>query len=397
MNNPSEQFSSVVEIKKNQYIVEILTEIYNSGAITISQLAKKLHTSVPSITVFINELIANEWIEEVGSSKTKSGRRPSLFDLNPNKNQVLVIDVNIYETNFFLLNLRNQIVNQKSFILDINSETLIEDLKIESSLFIGDTKIWAIGISSPGLLSMERGINYSYPNHNEHEKSLAEILQDSLNIPTFITHDTQASMLGEHHFGLAKNKSNVLLINLDWGIGFGIMCNGQIIKGADGFAGELGHIQIKPDGILCHCGKKGCLETVASALALIKKAKEGIKEGKTSTLALKKDEIRLEDVVDAALKGDEFSIDLIFDIGRELGKGLSIAIHMFNPEIIIIDGVLTKAGELIVSTLNQAINKYCLTDFKKNLKVLISPLGDQAKIFGTKSLVFEKMLSLKKY
>ncbi|MCP9767691.1 ROK family transcriptional regulator [Lacihabitans sp. LS3-19] len=397
MVNNNEQFSSVVEIKKNQYIVEILTEIYNSGAITIAQLAKKLHTSVPSITVYINELIANEWIAEVGSSKTKSGRRPSLFDLNPNKNQVLVIDINIYETNFYLLNLRNEILRRKTLTFDINSETLIEDLKFESSVFIGETKVWAIGISSPGLLSMERGINYSYPNHNENDRSLAEILQESLKIPTFITHDTQASMLGEHHFGLAKNKSNVLLINLDWGIGLGIMCNGQIIKGADGFAGELGHIQIKPDGMLCHCGKKGCLETVASALALINKAKQGIVEGKTSTLALKKDEIRLEDVVDAALKGDEFSIDLIFDIGRELGKGLSIAIHMFNPEIIIIDGVLTKAGELIVSTLNQAINKYCLTDFKKNLNVLISPMGDQAKIFGTKSLVYEKMLGLKLY
>lgn len=397
MENPIEQFSSVVEIKKNQYIVEILTEIYNSGAITIAQLAKKLHTSVPSITVYINELIANEWILEVGSSKTKSGRRPSLFDLNPNKNQVLVIDINIYETNFYIVNLRNEIISQKSLAFDINSESLIEDLKLQSSVFISDAKVWAIGISSPGLLNMERGINYSYPNHNQNDKSLAEILQESLHIPTFITHDTQASMLGEHHFGLAKNKSNVLLINLDWGIGLGIMCNGQIIKGADGFAGELGHIQIKPDGMLCHCGKKGCLETVASALALINKAKQGIAEGKTSTLALKKDEIRLEDVVDAALKGDEFSIDLIFDIGRELGKGLSIAIHMFNPEIIIIDGVLTKAGELIVSTLNQAINKYCLTDFKKSLKVVISPMGDQAKIFGTKSLVFEKMLELKLY
>ena len=175
------------------------------------------------------------------------------------------------------------------------------------------------------------------------------------------------------------------------------MCNGQIIRGADGFAGELGHIQIKPDGALCHCGKKGCLETVASALALINKAKQGLAEGKTSTLSLKKGEISLEDVIEAALRGDEFCIDLIFDIGRELGKGLSIAIHMFNPEVIIIDGIMTKAGELIVSTLNQAINKYCLTDFKKNLKVLISPMGEKAKIFGAKSLVFAKMLDLKNY
>lgn len=393
----AESFSSVVEIKKNQYIVEILREIYASGAITIAQLAKKLHTSVPSITVYINELIKERWILEVGASKTKSGRRPSLFDLNPDKNLCVIVDINIYETNFYLLNLRNEILRQSSSATDINAEDIVERLKSDTESFIGESKVWAVGISSPGLLSIEKGLNYTYPHHNQNNLSLDAVLEEYLNIPTFITHDTQASMLGEHHFGLAKNKENVLLINLDWGIGLGIMCNGQIIRGADGFAGELGHIQIKPDGALCHCGKKGCLETVASALALINKAKQGLAEGKTSTLSLKKGEISLEDVIEAALRGDEFCIDLIFDIGRELGKGLSIAIHMFNPEVIIIDGIMTKAGELIVSTLNQAINKYCLTDFKKNLKVLISPMGEKAKIFGAKSLVFAKMLDLKNY
>jgi predicted NBD/HSP70 family sugar kinase len=392
--NPGVEYSSVVEIKKNQYIVEILREIYDSGAMTIAQLAKKLHTSVPSITVFINELVENKWIKEAGASKTKSGRRPSLFDINPEKNLIVVIDINIHETNFYLINLRNEIKKQETITININSEDIVEAIKYSAKTFIGDKNVWSIGISSPGLLSIEKGINYTYPLHNQNELSLAGILSKELNLPTFITHDTQASMLGEHHFGLAKNKKNVLFINLDWGIGLGILSNGFIIKGASGFAGELGHIQINPQGELCHCGKKGCLETEASASALIKKAKQGLENGKTSTLALKKDAIRLEDVIDAALKGDEFSIDLIFDIGRELGKGLSMAIHMFNPETIIIDGIMTKAGDLIVSTLSQAINKYCLVDFKKDLEILVSPMGEKAKIYGTKSFVFEKMLSL---
>jgi glucokinase-like ROK family protein len=320
-----------------------------------------------------------------------------LFDLNPDKHLCVIVDLNIYETKFYLLNLRNEILKKSTVASDINAQGIVEIIKAETKDFIADYAVWAVGISSPGLLSIEKGLNYTYPHHNQNDLPLAAALEQYLQIPTFITHDTQASMLGEHHFGLAKNKENVLLINLDWGIGLGIMCNGQIIRGADGFAGELGHIQIKPDGVLCHCGKKGCLETVASALALINRAKQGLAEGKTSTLSLKKGEISLEDVIEAALRGDEFCIDLIFDIGRELGKGLSIAIHMFNPEVIIIDGIMTKAGELIVSTLNQAINMYCLTDYKKNLKVLISPMGDQAKIFGAKSLVFGKMLDLKNY
>jgi predicted NBD/HSP70 family sugar kinase len=391
------QSSSIVEIKKNQYIIKILLEIYNSGAITIAELAKKLHTSVPSITVYINELIEGKWLVEVGASKTKSGRRPSLFDMNPDKNNILVVDINIYQTTYYIVNLRNQILEKKVIEVDINDANIIKIIKTNAKEFISNNKIWAVGVVSPGLLSLEKGINFTYPNHNKGEESLALILGRELNLPTFISHDTQASMIGEHHYGLAKNQKNVLLINLDWGIGLSILSNGQLIKGADGFAGELGHIQVKPEGQLCHCGKKGCLETVASALALINKAKEGLKEGKSSVLSLKKDEIKLEDVIEAALKGDEFSIDLIFEIGRELGKGLSIAIHMFNPELIIIDGILSKAGDLIVSTLNQSINKYCLFDFKKELQILISPMGDNAKIFGIKSLVFSRMIKAGKY
>lgn len=389
--------TSVVEIKKNKYIVDILKEIYDSGAITIAQLAKKLHTSVPSITVYINELISNKWLFEVGSSKTKSGRRPSLFDLNADKIKFLIIDINVYQTNFYLLNLRNEISAHSILEVNIGDEHIIEIFKKKTIEFIANKEVRAAGVISPGLLGRDSGINFTYPNHNKGQDSIAAILESHLNIPTFIAHDTQASMIGEHHFGLARGRNNVLLINLDWGIGLGILSNGQIIKGQNGFAGELGHIQVDPEGELCHCGKKGCLETVASAQTLINRAKKGIKEGKTSTLSLIQGQLSLEDVIEAALKGDEFSIDLIFDIGRELGKGLSIAIHMFNPEVIIIDGILTKAGELILSTLQQAINKYCLTDFKKDLKILVSPMGEKAKIFGTKSLVFEKLITALKY
>jgi predicted NBD/HSP70 family sugar kinase len=389
--------TSVVEIKKNKYIVDILKEIYDSGAITIAQLAKKLHTSVPSITVYINELISNKWLFEVGSSKTKSGRRPSLFDLNPDKIKFLIIDINVYQTNFYVLNLRNEISAHTILEVNIGDENIIEIFKKKTSEFIANKEVGAVGVTSPGLLGRDSGINFTYPNHNKGQDSIAVILESHLKIPTFIAHDTQASMIGEHHFGLARGKNNVLLINLDWGIGLGILSNGQIIKGQNGFAGELGHIQVDPEGELCHCGKKGCLETVASAQTLINRAQKGIKEGKTSTLSLIQGQLSLEDVIEAALKGDEYSIDLIFDIGRELGKGLSIAIHMFNPEVIIIDGILTKAGELILSTLQQAINKFCLTDFKKDLQILVSPMGEKAKIFGTKSLVFDKLITELKY
>jgi predicted NBD/HSP70 family sugar kinase len=383
---------SVVDIKKNIYTVQILEEIYKNGQVTIATLAKELHTSVPSITLIINELVESKWLFEVGFSKTKSGRRPILYDLNSQKRKVLVFNINLYSTQFFVIDLRNNILHEEIIDVSIQDALMIEKISKKALEITSKFDIWSVGISSPGLIISETGINITYSNHNLDGKSINTHIETILKIPTFLSHDTQSALIGEHHFGLAKNKKNVLLINLDWGIGMAILSNGNIVKGARGFAGELGHIQVNPNGELCHCGKRGCLETMASAQTLYKRASEGLKGGFISSLSLKKTGLRLEDIIEAALNGDEFCIDLILDISKELGKGLSIAIHMFNPEIVIIDGLLSKAGELMLSSLIQSINKYCIPDFKKDLQVLISSMDEKAKVLGIKSLAFSHML-----
>lgn len=389
----SKSASSVVDIKKKQNISSILSILYFDGPLTIANLAKTLHTSVPSVTSIINELILDEWLIETGSIKTKTGRRPSQFDLNPNKKTFTIIDINVYSSTFYLINIKNEILAKEIFEQSItDSDILNKTFENLKSFEKTNGVSWAVGASIPGLISAEQGINFTYPNLNHEGVSFAKWISAKIEKDVFVLHDTKASMIGEHHFGLAKDKKDVLLINLDWGIGLGVLTNGDILKGTDGFAGELGHIQVNPNGELCHCGKIGCLETIASAVSLLKRVQHGIDEGKASILSKIKGKINLEDIIESANKGDEFSIDILFDIGRELGKGLSIAVHLFNPKIIIIDGILSNAGDLIVSTLQQSLNKYCLSDFKKNLEITISPLGDYAKIFGVKSYIFEKML-----
>ena len=158
---------------------------------------------------------------------------------------------------------------------------------------------------------------------------------------------------------------------------------------------ELGHIQVNPEGVLCYCGKVGCLDTITSASSLLRNIKDGLRNGQISKLGEYKDnleEINLEMVIAAAQQGDAFSIDIIHNIGLELGKGLSIAVHLFNPQIIIIDGVLSKAQKLIINPIEHAINKYCLTDFKEDLSIEISQLGDNAKIYGVHAYVVENLL-----
>jgi len=392
---------SVVDIKKNKQKKGILYDIYFNNKNTIAELSQSLNSSIPSITALVDELVEEMWISETGFAISRQGRRPAIYGVNPNKNYVLVLDINTHDTRIAVLNLKNEIVfSQVSDLQLKNNPSFLETLfqlvdNIIEQKVSKSTDIIALGVSIPGLVNKKTGINYTYKSLNSQDVSLGKLIENHYNLPSFVINDSKATAFGEYHFGLAKGKSHVLSVNVDWGIGLGIVINGEIFDGASGFAGELGHIQVNPDGVLCNCGKVGCLDTITSASSLLKNIKDGLRKGHVSKLGEYKDSlenINLEMVIDAAQKGDGFAIDIIHNIGLELGKGLSIAVHLFNPQIIIIDGVLSKAQRLIVNPIEHAINKYCLTDFKEDLNIEISQLSEDAKIFGVHAYVVESVL-----
>jgi predicted NBD/HSP70 family sugar kinase len=394
---------SVVDIKKNKQKKGILYDLYFNNKRTIAELSHSLHISIPSITALIDELVEEKWISETGFAISRQGHRPAIYGINPNKNYVLVLDINTHDTRIVVLDLKNEIVFSQVFDLQLKNnpsflETLFQlvDNIIEQKISKGKDII-ALGVAIPGLVNKKTGINYTYKSLNSEDLSLGKLIENHYNLPTFVINDSKATAFGEYHFGLAKGKSHVLSVNVDWGIGLGIVLNGEIFDGASGFAGELGHIQVNPEGVPCSCGKVGCLDTITSASSLLKSIKDGLKNGHVSKLGEYKDSlenINLEMVIHAAQKGDGFAIDIIHNIGLELGKGLSIAVHLFNPQIIIIDGVLSKAQKLIVNPIEHAINKYCLTDFKEDLSIEISQLSEDAKIFGVQAYVVDSLLKI---
>ena len=394
---------SIINIKKNKQKKGIINELYFNEMSTIAELAQTLHISIPSITALIEELIEERWIIETGFAISKQGRRPAIYEINPSEKLVLVLDINTHDTKISVLNLKNQIIFAQTFDLQLkNNPSFLDvlfslvDSIVEQKMAKGK-QIIALGVSIPGLVNKKTGINFTYNSLNSKDKSLGKLIEEHFNLPASVINDSKATAFGEYHFGLAKGKSHVLSINVDWGVGLGIVINGEIFDGAAGFAGELGHIQVNPDGALCYCGKVGCLDTITSASSLLKNIKEGLRNGQISKLGEYKanlEEINLEMVIDAAQKGDAFAIDIIHNIGLELGKGLSIAVHLFNPQIIIIDGVLSKAQKLIVNPIEHAINKYCLADFKEDLSIEISQLGEEAKIFGVHAYVVESLLKV---
>ncbi len=400
MNTFSEELNSVVDIRKNRLRRTLLMTLYQSGNTSINKLSKLFHTSIPSATTIINDMIKEGWLVEAGTIQARAGRPPALYGLNPNRYFNLVIDINLRETTLNVFNLKNELIKQRAIHLQLaNTSAFLNEIIAEARQFlrdenIQDKQIWGIGVAMPGLINARNGVNQTYGNLTPEGVSLGQVISSELNAPAYLINDTQATTIGEHRFGLAKGKSHVLTINIDWGIGLGILINGEVFNGSNGFAGELGHIQAKPEGILCHCGKIGCLDTVSSAIALIRQAKAGMEAGKITVLSnyvSHPDEISTSHIIKAVLAGDEFCIDLIGVVGSELGRGLATAIHLFNPEIIIVTGVLAETGEFISNPMELAINKYCLLDFKSSLSFKISQLGNKARLLGTQAFLFEKL------
>lgn len=406
MNLIVEEPSSVIDIRKNRIKSNLLLHLYKHGDASINKMARLFHASIPSATGIINDLMREGWIIETGTGPARAGRPPVLYGLNSKKYLTLIMDINLHGTQLVIFDLHNQLIVKRKIDIRLeDSPQFLELLYAETEAFlnshnIGMDKIWGIGMSMPGLINTAQGINLTYPNLTPTSSgiSLVSTLKKHFKVPICLFNDTKATTVGEHRFGFAVDKSQVLTINIDWGVGLGIIINGEVFNGTSGFAGELGHIQAKPDGMLCHCGKIGCLDTITSASALIRQAKDGIASGKATILTQivnnKLEDLDSSHIVEAVHAGDEFSIDLLGSLGTELGKGLATAVHLFNPEVIIIGGLLAEAGPFISNPIEQAINKYCLSDFKNSLLIHTSKLGPKARLLGTQAYLFEHLINM---
>ena len=385
--------------KKNSLKLVILNELYHNSCKSIPELSKLIHMSTPTITRAIDELIESGFLIEEGIGTSSGGRRPNLYGLNPSAKYVLGVDISRNHIRLGLFNFSNQPVVDIKVLdegLEVSTDFMrslkesVNDFIIESG--IDKTKLMGIGIALPGLIDLHTGISYSYL---QDEKPATIQFENIFDYPVFVENDTKAMALGEQAFGLAQGKQNVLCLNIGSGIGLGMILNGKLYKGNSGFSGEFGHIQVDPDGQLCYCGKIGCLETLASGTTMIKKARKEISDGATtvirSMISGDLNKITIEIVLSAAQRGDQFAIGLLSNIGEHLGRGIAVLIHLFNPELIIIGGELTKAENYIVDPIQQNLNKFTIAKIRRDAQIITSGLGQNAGLMGTVAMVMNKV------
>lgn len=379
---------------------KIITHYIYNGCSTITDLSKELDLSVPTVTKFIVEMCEDGYINDYGKLETSGGRHPNLYGLNPKSGYFIGVDIKHFAINIGLINFKGDMVELKMNIpyrLE-NTPEAMEGLCKSIANFIkkvgiNPEKILNICINISGRVNPESGYSFSLFNYSE--RPLAEILSEKIGHPVCIDNDTRAMTYGEYMQGCVKGEKNILFVNVSWGLAIGIIINGEIYTGKSGFSGEFGHINAFDNEILCHCGKKGCLETEASGSALHRILLERIRNGESSILSdritAQAPSLTLDEIIAAVNKEDLLCIEIVEEIGQKLGKQIAGLINIFNPELVIIGGTLSLTGDYITQPIKTAIRKYSLNLVNKDSVIITSKLKDKAGVVGACMLARSRM------
>lgn len=375
----------------------IIKKLYFNKAMSCAGLSELFDKSIPSIAKAINELMHEGFVVEDGYAPSSGGRRPLMYSVKANAMYILAIALDQLTARIQLFDLLNSpVADMLTFELKLlNNDEALSKLTEEINGYIKQTgipkeKIAGIGIGMPGFVNVTEGINYTYLDAGG--QSLTEYFTDKTGIDTYIDNDSSLIALAEQKFGIAKAQKEVMVINLGWGIGLGMIVNGKLFRGHNGFAGELSHIPVSEDGSLCECGKRGCLEAEASLLVVAQKAVAGIKQGRITSLKYNSNDhskLMGDAMLEAANNGDQFAIELLSDAGYKIGKALAILVHIMNPAIIVLSGRGAKVAKILMAPIQQAIHKYCIPRLSAGTELLVSELGFDAELIGASVLVME--------
>ena len=313
---------------------------------------------------------------------------------------VVGIDIGGTNTVFGIVDARGTVIATGSIKTrkHSNINDYIEELHGELSKLIvasdAEDKIAGIGIGAPNANyftgEIADGVNLPWPT----PIPLADLVSSKFGIPVAITNDANAAAIGEMTYGVARGMKDFIMITLGTGVGSGIVVNGQVGYGHDGFAGELGHVIMKRNnGRMCGCGRTGCLETYASATGVARTAREFLESraGEPSILrALDIDSITSKDVYGAAIAGDKMAKDIFEFTGNILGEALADFISFSSPEAIVLFGGLAKSGDLLMKPLKESMEKNTMPVFKGKVKLLLSELKESdAAVLGASALGWE--------
>jgi predicted NBD/HSP70 family sugar kinase len=370
----------------------ILNAIKSHGDISRAEIARLTGLSPATVSAITAELIAENLVLEHAEGDSSGGRPPILLRLNPSGGFVVGIKVTEQHLIGALTDLTAAVITKQVF--DLPNHTLEDVLEgiiniVTRLTHIGGVRkkqLLGVGIGLAGVVDGHRGVLKYSPIFGWHEVPLRDILQARLRVPVYVDNDVNTLTLSEKWFGAARTVENFLVITLGRGVGMGIVVQGQIYRGHGGGAGEFGHIVVDPQGPICACGGRGCLETFVADPGLLRQAQDAWQRGELSALVT-----HIEDLVALAEAGDESAQRIFARAGEVLGIQIANLINVFDPAMVIIGGEGTRNGEWMFAPMRQAITRHVMPGLRNGTEIRIDPWGDDAWARGAASLVLGEL------
>lgn len=401
----------MIPVGNSKYILrvnksKVLNLIYNSKSISRAELTKVSGISAPTVSRIVDGFIEEKLVEEVGIGQSTGGRCPKLLHIAAADNYIIGIDLgttNIYgvlaDLNASIIHEEERptkleegffsIMDQTAEIIDLLSQKTAEKKK----------RLCGIGMAVAGLINKDQNIVEFSPNFHWHDVDIIGTLGKRFSVPIYFDNVTRVMALGELCYGVGKQYKNFVFINIGYGIGAGVIIDGQPLLGAVGMAGEFGHITVDKDSkTQCDCGNFGCLEALASGRGIARAARNELKQGAQSILLemcggdVKK--ITAEMVAEAAKKGDSLAWNIFRQAAEFIGLGISALINLFNPEAVVMGGGVIQAGEILFDNVRKTISARALNRSARGVPLLPATYGLKAAAMGAVSLVMNKLLNL---
>lgn len=368
----------------------VLNTIRREGPLSRTRLTELSGLSVGTVSQITNDLITKNWILEVGEGDYTGGRRQMMLRLNPNAGVVVGLKLMENRVVGAVTDLESRVLYYSERDIDVQSEprtisrTLVDIVEgMIASAKVRRSRVVGVGIGVAGAVDADEGVVHLSPFFGWRDVPLAQLIEDRLGLPVYIDNDVNTLTAAEQLFGPGQHQANFVVVTVGRGIGMGMVIEHEVYQGQQGGAGELGHITLEVGGPLCDCGKRGCLEAIASDPAVIQYVRDRHQGATLPTT--------LEDVVASAARGDAVAREALNRSGHYLGIGLATVVNMLCPSLLIISGEGVIAGDYRLTPMFDALREHTFNGLLDGVEIVVQRTDDRAWARGAASVVIGKL------
>jgi glucokinase-like ROK family protein len=386
----------------------IMHQLRERAPISRAALAETTGLNKTTVSSLVRELIERQFVREVGfeapGSGRGAGRLAMLLTLDPAAGFIVSAEIGVDFISVICTNFAPEMVwrHKEDITPDMGQRVILDHTLalLRRAIAVGgemSANLLGVAVGVPGLVDQATGTLLFAPNLGWQDIPLRSLIGGALLAPVLVGNEASMAALGEHYFGAAQGYDEVLYISAGVGLGGGMLHSGRISSGVAGFGGEFGHITMDPEGELCNCGNRGCWETQVSQRALFHRVQRAIGQGRVSMLTgMTRGEIRqltVPIVVEAARAGDPLALEVLEQVGRDLGVGIASLVNALNPELVVFGGILSLAGEFLLPVVEREMVQRALRWNRSATRVVLARHGFDACVMGGVARVYQTILA----